>query len=219
MKLVIAKTNFKIQYSFLTSVLMHGGLLLLAVAGSNSSTVRSAEPLGQDLAYVEVLSSATEGASAARIVKPIQPVVAKNNPTDVGVSSKLTEEVQSGTPTAGVVGQGQKAGALHGVEGVANGVEGSVEARYLYELKKLLERKKVYPQMAKVMGYSGTVKVEFIINRDGAIENLRVLESAYPVLSQAAERLIRSIEGLKPFPQDLARSKLKIEVPVQYSIQ
>lgn len=208
MKLVIAKSNFKVQYSFLTSVLVHGGLLLLAVGGSNSSSVRSSEPFGQDLAYVEILSSPGKS-SALPIVKEDQPVVAE----------KSTNEIQSGAPAAGIVGQGQQTGALHGAEGVGNGVEVSIEARYLYELRKLLERKKVYPQMAKVMGYSGTVKLEFIIDRNGAIKDLRVLESAYPVLGQAAEKLVRSIEGLKPFPQELARSELKIEVPVQYSIQ
>jgi protein TonB len=221
MKLVISNLNLKIEYSLMTSVLLHGGILLFAIFGIQHQTSQSALPLGTELAYVDLAEASVAPARMA-----VQTVTLPRPSASEAVSKDdVTEESNTESPAAitqdlsGVAGQGQQAGATSGREGVANGSEVSPEARYLYELKKLLERKKVYPKMARTMGFAGIVRLEFTLGREGEVQSLRVLQGTHPVLDEAAQKLVRSIEKQKPFPQEIARAQWTIEVPIEYSLR
>lgn len=206
--------NLKIEYSLTTSVLLHGGLLLLATFGIRHQPSLSTLPQGAELAYVELAEGDVVPSSTRResVVIPTSEPQAAESVDDV-ISFK--DKVSPSETTA----QMPQVGAPSGREGVVNGSEVSPEVRYLYELKKLLERKKIYPQMARAMGFAGTVRVEFTLGRDGEIQSLRVLEGTHPVLDEAAQKLVRSIEKQKPFPQEIARAQWTIEVPIEYSLR
>ncbi len=211
-------------------MLLHGGLLLFSIVGIKAPSSLELLPKGTNLAYVEIADSSAASASfakpSAKIQKSLVPEVA--SPDDIVEKSdkksvQNPEQMQTSSvaaaPVSGVVGQGLQSGATHGREGVENGVEVSPEARYLYELKKLLERKKTYPQMAKAMGYTGTVEVEFVIGREGDIQSLKVVKGAHPVLDEAAQKLVRSIEKQKPFPQEITKTEWAISVPIEYLLR
>lgn len=211
-------------------MLLHGGLLLFSVVGIKAPSSLELLPKGTNLAYVEITGPSSASTSfvepAAKAQKSRVPEVAsaddiveKSDKKSVQNPEQIQTSSLAANPVAGIVGQGQQAGATHGREGVENGVAVSPEARYLYELKKLLERKKTYPQMAKAMGYTGTVQVEFTIGRDGDIQSLKVVKSAHPILDEAAQKLVRSIEKQKPFPQEITKTEWAISVPIEYLLR
>lgn len=177
-------------------------------------------PLGVELAYIDVSSSV----SAAPAVSSRS---AKKPAVSATPEKSLTQESQQAKESASIAheletlrtGQGTQAGQLTGQEGVANGSETSVETRYVYELRKLLERKKIYPSMAKSMGQEGIVMVKFTLDRNGKIIELAVEKESHKLLNESAAKLIRSIEGLKPFPPEIAKSTWTLSVPVEYSLR
>lgn len=104
--------------------------------------------------------------------------------------------------------------SLGSLEGGAR--ELTLEDRYKYELRKLIEGKKKYPAAAKTMGYTGTVLVELTLDRAGKILNSKIVKGSHPSLDDAAQKLISAIDGLKPFPEELKREQWSFQVPIQY---
>lgn len=213
-------------------MLLHGSLLLLSIVGVKSPSAMELIPKGSQLAYVEITGPSTSDSSTTSVVATTK--TQRSRGPEVTSADDVFEKTQKEIPqtdtlphadaavvgaATGIVGQGQQFGSTHGREGVENGAEVSPEARYLYELKKLLERKKMYPQMARAMGYTGTVHVEFTIGREGEIQSLKVVKSAHPLLDEAAQKLVRSIEKQKPFPHEITKTDWTISVPIEYALR
>ena len=73
--------------------------------------------------------------------------------------------------------------------------------------------------MPQPMGYTGTVEVEYLNGREGDIQSLKVVKGAHPVLDEAAQKLVRSIEKQKPFPQEITKTEWAISVPIEYLLR
>ena len=186
---------------------------------------RSPLPLGVELFYQE--SASLEGVRKAS-PQPAAPKVQERLETDdivttakeqVKPSPKPVDPVKATLPQAAAANnQGNSTGgALTGQEGVANGSEVSPEERFKYEVLKLVERKKSYPVMAKKLGHKGTVYVRFVMAADGSIVETQIVERApHDILNKAAQDLVKSLHGLKPFPNEIKKASLTFEVPVQY---
>lgn len=92
----------------------------------------------------------------------------------------------------------------------------SLEDQYKYELRKLIDGKKKYPAAAKSMGYTGTVLIELTLDRAGKVLSSKIVKGSHPSLDDAAQKLISSIDGLKPFPEELKRDQWSFQLPIQY---
>lgn len=208
--------SIDLNKSLIVSVFLH--VCFFAAALLLSSKSLQPLPLGVELAYD---ASPAVSASAPKSSVTTAPVVKSApvaTPDDIVDGSQKTAPIQV-APVAAPVGSAASSGAVSGREGVANGTEVGPEARYLYELKKLLERRKNYPLMARRMGHTGTVMMRFTLNADGSVADSEVVKkSDYETLNQAAVALVQSINGLKPFPQDIQKSHWSITVPIEYSL-
>ncbi|MNL69053.1 Gram-negative bacterial tonB protein [compost metagenome] len=73
--------------------------------------------------------------------------------------------------------------------------------------------------MAKKLGQTGKVTVRFTLNKDGSLSATEVIDrSAYDILNRAAEDLVKSINGIKPFPEEIKKVSWEITVPIEYSL-
>ena len=71
--------------------------------------------------------------------------------------------------------------------------------------------------MAKKLGHKGTVYVRFVMAADGSIVETQIVKRApHDILNKAAQDLVKSLHGLKPFPSEIKKASLTFEVPVQY---
>ncbi len=56
----------------------------------------------------------------------------------------------------------------------------------------------VYPQVAAEMGVYGTVRVSFVVERDGKVSNVKVTKGVDPLLDREALRVVRESPRWKP---------------------
>lgn len=79
-------------------------------------------------------------------------------------------------------------------------------------LLKFIAEHVEYPAIAKENGITGVVYVSYIVDRDGAIKEVKVVRGADPFLDKEAVRVVKTLKGYKPGKQ---RGK---PVPVQFTI-
>lgn len=180
-------------------------------------------PVGVELMYGDGGQERAPKIEEAKPVK-IKTAVAADDSDAPALKNEKVEatteprQVSSGKTMGSLAGTSEK-GALEGKEGVANGIEVSPEQRYLYEIKKLLERRKRYPMMAKKMGHTGKVTMRFTLGADGSLKESEIVEKTpYDSLNKAAHELVKGIDGMKPFPQEIQKTSWVITVPIEYSL-
>ena len=82
---------------------------------------------------------------------------------------------------------------------------------------EFLNKNIVFPEDAKQKGISGTVYVEFIIDTDGSVKDIKILRGIYPSLNNEAIRVIKLSNGKwKPGEQRGKPVKVKMVVPVKF---
>ncbi len=76
-----------------------------------------------------------------------------------------------------------------------------------------------YPENSKTLGLSGTVLLEFIIESDGSITNVKVLSSVYPELDEEAIRVIKSSPKWKPGKNMGKPVRVSYQIPIRFSLE
>ena len=90
---------------------------------------------------------------------------------------------------------------------------GGVAAQVEYFKKNLR-----YPAEAKKAGTQGRVVVQFFVNKDGSISNVKVLRGVDPALDAEAVRLVNSMPKWKPGMQKGKAVTVKYTVPVLFKL-
>jgi TonB family protein len=100
------------------------------------------------------------------------------------------------------------------------GRELDASERYVMDLRRALNQKKTYPPVAKRLKQKGKVIVRFVLREDGKLLKAEIVEaSRHEVLNSAAQELIKDIDGLKPFPEELRNRKIwAFRLPVEYDL-
>ncbi len=76
-----------------------------------------------------------------------------------------------------------------------------------------------YPPEAAAAGISGVVRILFVIDRDGSLKDVRVLESSgYSILDKAAVQAIIAAAPFGPFPRDWTEKELRIRARFIYTL-
>lgn len=76
-----------------------------------------------------------------------------------------------------------------------------------------------YPPIAAENGISGRVTVEFVIERDGSLTNVKVLQSPDRSLSEEAVRVLNTSPKWTPGRQRNAPVRVKYSMPINFTIQ
>ncbi|TLD97883.1 energy transducer TonB [Helicobacter jaachi] len=147
------------------------------------------------------------------IVKPKKKHHRKEIVKEHGKLAKKEEEVVPPTPTPQAkpdekVEEGEMIQTLS----YRNGEEDEVFAK----IKRAIERRNKYPNMAKKRGLEGEVIVEFIIYKDGKVSNIRIVKPCpHESFNTAAINAVRKAQG--DFPSlDVTT---KIELPIVYELK
>lgn len=96
----------------------------------------------------------------------------------------------------------------------------SASEKYTMELRRALNQRLVYPTVAKRLRQKGRVTVRFWLRNDGSLLKTEVIErSNFDIFNKAAEELVKEIDGLKPFPDELKDKKVwAFSIPIEYDI-
>ena len=76
-----------------------------------------------------------------------------------------------------------------------------------------------YPQIAQENGISGRVLMSFVIERDGTLTNIQVLQTPDRSLSDEAARVLQKSPKWKPGKQRNQAVRVKYTLPVDFRIQ
>ena len=76
-----------------------------------------------------------------------------------------------------------------------------------------------YPQSAQKAKKEGCVIVSFIVEKDGAVSNVKVVRSATPTLDTEAVRVIKAMPKWVPGKQDGKLVRVKYNVPVTFRLK
>lgn len=95
----------------------------------------------------------------------------------------------------------------------------TAEEIYIAELKYDLEKRKKYPVMAKKMGHTGRVTIQFEINRRGEIIHSEILEpAAHASLNDSVQKLLLETKNFKQLPDEIQRTTWKFILPVEFKL-
>ena len=76
-----------------------------------------------------------------------------------------------------------------------------------------------YPAEAIAQGVQGTVLVQYIVERDGSISDVRVVRAVNPYLDAEAVRAVQAMPEWQPGRQDGETVRVRFTLPVQFRLQ
>ena len=90
---------------------------------------------------------------------------------------------------------------------------------YLGHIFQKLESHKRYPSIMALSGLNGRVVLRFTVRRDGEIIDPQITEvTGHESFGNAALQALRRVGQLPPFPDEIRRHELLVEVPMTYRL-
>ncbi len=86
------------------------------------------------------------------------------------------------------------------------------------ELRKQIAQNVQYPEIAKENGIQGKVYVQFVVNRKGVVEQVKVVRGVDPALDKEAIRVISQLPKWKPGSQRGKPVKVSFTVPINFQL-
>ena len=86
-------------------------------------------------------------------------------------------------------------------------------------LMKYLSENMRYPAVAEESGIQGRVTVQFVVEKDGSVTDVRTMKSVDPALDREAERVVKSMPKWIPGKQNGSAVRVKYFVPVVFRLQ
>lgn len=91
--------------------------------------------------------------------------------------------------------------------------------KYLINMKHAIEFYWEYPVLAIRNGWQGKLNLNFTINKDGTITDIRLLKSSgYPVLDDSARTALKLAAPFPPFPEDFSIEQINIKGQFEYNL-
>lgn len=176
---------------------LHVGLFAFAILIGRSPTVKTSEPM-----QIEIFETS----------QPVSTVLHKNTkaremiaPSDVPSTKVSESEIKSSTRFNPSPSGPSQSG---------------IKETYAKELLVLIHQRKVYPRLAQKMGHRGRLLAKLRIAQDGRILDSQIIEpSPHVTLNEAAEKLMKNLPRLKPFPEDVKEQEWVFHIPIDYKIE
>ncbi len=75
-----------------------------------------------------------------------------------------------------------------------------------------------YPPLAVEMGEQGKVFVQFVVNKDGSIEQVKVLRGVSDAIDQEAKRVVRTMPKWSPGEQAGKKVRVRYTLPIHFRL-
>lgn len=87
------------------------------------------------------------------------------------------------------------------------------------ELMRYLRENVQYPARARDAGMHGTVLVEFVVEKDGSISHITVLNSVCEPLDEEAVRVVKAMPKWKPGDKDGQKCRTYFQLPITFELK
>lgn len=112
-------------------------------------------------------------------------------------------------------------GGGQGPPGGGSGSLAAVQNRYLGLIRTRILAHRHYPPIARARQMEGEVRLRFTLNHTGSLsrEVQVVKPSGFSVLDEQAVQCVRAAAPFPPFPPELRKDSLTVEVPIVYRLK
>ncbi|PKR81903.1 hypothetical protein CW751_00780 [Brumimicrobium salinarum] len=86
-------------------------------------------------------------------------------------------------------------------------------------MKKFLAENIKYPEIAMELGDAGRVFIEFVVNKDGSIEQVKILRGVSKEIDLEAKRVVRSMPKWKPAESKGEAVRARCRIPINFILQ
>jgi protein TonB len=76
-----------------------------------------------------------------------------------------------------------------------------------------------YPETAQANGIQGKVTVQFTVDKNGNVDNLRILEGKHISLDTECFRIMNSLKKLEPYEKDGEKTMVYYTIPITFRLQ
>ena len=146
------------------------------------------------------------------ILKLVEDNIKVNTDFDFSQDFNLDDAIEEYVPVEIVEDVADDAPPMRFVEEMPEPV-GGMEAMYAFIYANVK-----YPEVARNNGISGSVVLEFVVEKDGSISGVKVLAGVYPDLDQEAVRVIKMLPKWKPGKQMGKPVRCYFQIPIRFSI-
>lgn len=168
------------------------------------------------------------------IVPQPVPMARPDTPADAPVLPTPTTPTPAANPVAAqpsAAAASQPSEAKGSAEGTASNAkagdvpadaqeQAALEADYKSIVRKHLSSRRFTPQQARKAGVSGSVKVQFVVDRSGAIRNVTVAGgSGHAVLDQEAVAHIQKFARVPGYPKTLRKAEIAMQITLKYDVE
>jgi protein TonB len=155
------------------------------------------EPVVQELPEPDIPPPPTEESVEEENVDEDEEIVVETPPI-------VIEEEEEPEPEAPIVDYPDQEAAFPG--GVA-------------AMKKFLAENIKYPEVAMELGDQGKVFVEFVVNKDGTIEQVKILRGVSREIDREAKRVVRSMPSWTPAESSGEAVRARCRIPINFILQ
>ena len=209
-----------LNFAFLLSIFLHIYVIFF-LTGFNIDFFDKKEKIIITLSAIGTMDeSPKESIKKEKIIKKIIPEIKeiKQKPKEK-IKKKI--DIKKTLPQQKSIEQKKKKesdtlGTLKGIEG---GISKGIINQYVTQIYKLIDAKKRYPRQSLIRKEEGIVLLEIVILNNGKLKSVKSIEAKFQRLVDSSFDAVEAAAPFPPFPKDITKQKMVIQVPVIYKIR
>ena len=213
---------FTISFAFLMSIILH---LFVLLSFNNFTFIFTEKLKNQITINLSAIGEIERNIKKESIQK--EKILPKEIPKIKKIKKKPKKKIEKKIDVKKIIPQKksieQKKSKEEIVGGTLKGIEGGTSkgiiSQYVTQIYKLIDSKKNYPRQSLIRREEGVVLLQIIIRNDGKLMSIKSLKAKHQRLVDSSFSAVEDARPFPPFPLEILRKKMIIEIPLIYKIR
>ena len=213
---------FTISFAFLMSIILH---LFVLLSFNNFTFIFTEKLKNQITINLSAIGEIERNIKKESIQK--EKILPKEIPKIKKIKKKSKKKIEKKIDVKKIIPQKksieQKKSKEEIVGGTLKGIEGGASkgiiSQYVTQIYKLIDSKKNYPRQSLIRREEGVVLLQIIIRNDGKLMSIKSLKAKHQRLVDSSFSAVEDARPFPPFPLEILRKKMIIEIPLIYKIR
>ena len=213
---------FTISFAFLMSIILH---LFVLLSFNNFTFIFTEKLKNQIIINLSAIGEIERNIKKESIQK--EKILPKEIPKIKKIKKKPKKKIEKKIDVKKIIPQKksieQKKSKEEIVGGTLKGIEGGTSkgiiSQYVTQIYKLIDSKKNYPRQSLIRKEEGVVLLQIIIRNDGKLMSIKSLKAKHQRLVDSSFSAVEDARPFPPFPLEILRKKMIIEIPLIYKIR
>jgi len=213
---------FTISFAFLMSIILH---LFVLLSFNNFTFIFTEKLKNQIIINLSAIGEIERNIKKESIQK--EKILPKEIPKIKKIKKKPKKKIEKKIDVKKIIPQKksieQKKSKEEIVGGTLKGIEGGTSkgiiSQYVTQIYKLIDSKKNYPRQSLIRREEGVVLLQIIIRNDGKLMSIKSLKAKHQRLVDSSFSAVEDARPFPPFPLEILRKKMIIEIPLIYKIR